>query len=307
MRIGFALGMRLPAWAVVGVPASCLLVSLLLAPALAHDSNQGEIETITSEIGAVGGTATDYLRRGELHRLSGEWNAAQADYDRAARLDPSLTQVHLCGAALFLAMGRPAEAKRTLDRVLAHEPRHADALHLRAQVQLALGRPLDAVRDLDRTLVCIKRPTPDHYLERARTLAACGDRYLDRELKGIDEGIERFGPIVSLEFFAIDLELKRRNFDAALDRLERLVPQLGPSGILLERRGEILAAAGRGDEARAAFTAALAEIESLPPQRRSSQSVLEREGRLRAAVAGERVPFLEPASHQGAAPGSARR
>ena len=303
MRIGPRLWIPpfVPIW--IALLAPCALVSLQCRVVLAHDSTRDEIETLSTRIRGGEATASDLLRRGELHRLNGEWAAAAADYDRAALLDPASPRVPLCRAALFLAVGSADAAKRTLDRVLGRAPDDADALQLRAQALIALGRPLQAARDLDRMLAHIKRATPDHYLERARTLVRCGERYIGRALEGVDEGIQRLGTIVSLELFAIDLELRRRHFDAALARLDRLAPQLGQAGILLERRGELLAAAGRSDEARAAFAAALAEIESLAPQRRSTLAVVEREARLRAAVGVAPAPVDQPASHANSSPG----
>src|SRR5436309_3322596 len=170
MRIGLGTGTPRLARAIALLLGPSTLVFLLSTSGFAHDSNHDEMEAISSRIGIGGGTATDYLRRGELHRLSREWDAALADYRRAERLDPSLLQVRLCRAALFLDTGRPAVAKRTLDPAIAREPANAEALHLRAQALVALGHPLDAVRDLDRMLACTRRPTPDHYLERARLL-----------------------------------------------------------------------------------------------------------------------------------------
>src|SRR2546429_3401664 len=46
---------------------------------------------------------------------------------------------------------------------------------------------------------------------RDRALAAEGGDHLDEALRGLDEGIKRLGPIVTLELYAIDLELDRKS------------------------------------------------------------------------------------------------
>lgn len=267
----------------------CLAVAcgLLLAfPSVsaAHGPTHHAIEELSARIEAGGSSAEDLLMRGELYRLEHEWDAAERDYDRAARLAPGRPEISVARAALQLDRGRPARARSAIDRFLVDHPDHPDALRIRAHASIALGRPLEGARDLDRRIVSNPRPTPDDYIERARLLAGCGAPFLTRALRGLDEGIARFGPIVTLELCAIELETRQGTFDSALVRLETLAPQFDRKEVLLERRGEILAAAGREAEAREAFEAALAAIESGPAERRGGRALRELEARVRARL-----------------------
>jgi predicted negative regulator of RcsB-dependent stress response len=103
-------------------------------------------------------------------------------------------------------------------------------------------------------------------------------------LRGLDEGINKLGPVVTLQLAAIDLELRRKNYDGALARLEQITAQSGRKETWLVKRGEILKLAGRDDEARAAFNAALVAIEALPPAYRQSRAVTALELRARSAL-----------------------
>jgi tetratricopeptide repeat protein len=264
--------------------AACALVLTLPSVSAAHGPTNHAIEELSARIEAGSSSAEDFLMRGELHRIEHEWDAAERDYDRAARLAPRLPEISIARAALELDRGRPARAKNTIDRFLADHSDHPEALRIRAHASIALGRPLEAARDLDRRIASNPRPTPDDYIERARLLAGCGEPFLTRAVHGLDEGIARFGPIVTLELCAIELETRQGTFDAALMRLEAIAPQFDRKEIVLERRGEILAAAGRGAEARDAFEAALAEIESGPAERRGGRAVRELEARVRARL-----------------------
>jgi len=263
------------------------LVLTLPSPAAAHGPTHDAIEEISVRIEAGGASAGDFLRRGELYRVEREWDAAERDYDRAAQLDPGLPEVGVARAALFLDRGWPDRAKAAIDRLLQSHSDHPEALRIRAMASVALGRPLEAARDLDRRIAVVPRPTPDHYIERAHLLAGCGEQLLSRAVRGLDEGIARLGPIVSLEFCAIELEMKQGLFDSALKRLEDVAPQFDRKETLLARRGEILTAAGRGAEAREAFAAALAAIESRPSEQRGGRATRELEARLRAALGAE--------------------
>jgi predicted negative regulator of RcsB-dependent stress response len=82
----------------------------------------------------------------------------------------------------------------------------------------------------------------------------------------------------------VDLEVKRRRFDAALKRLEAVASQTRRPETWLARRGEILQQAGRGAEAQAAYTQALEAIARLPAARRDVPAMRELEKRLRSAL-----------------------
>ncbi len=174
---------------------------------------------------------------------------------------------------------------RELNAYLALVPDHDRALRLRARAWTAFGQSLKAVRDWDRAIAVSKRVTPDDYFERAKLLSALGGDAVQEALAGLDEGLERLGPVVSLAFMAIDLEVQLGHTDAALERLAEIEPQFARKEIVLERRGHILLAAGRRTEARGAFVAALSELETLPTHRRSTRAVESLEARLQQVLA----------------------
>jgi tetratricopeptide (TPR) repeat protein len=261
-----------------------MLVILCASGAGAHGSLDDEIAQLSRRIDTGHSTGAECLQRGELRRLKKDWSGALADYDRAEKLDPTLN-IDLCRAALELDRDRPARAKPLLDRFLLRHPGHPDALRLRSRAAIALGRPAEAVADLDAMLDALERPSPDDYVWRARTVTARGPDHVPDALQGLDRAIERLGPLVSLGSCAIDLELDRRDWDAALARLDRIAPQFPRRAVVDERRGEILIRAGRHDEARRSFAAALVEVEALPPERRATPAMAGLETRLRSRLA----------------------
>jgi tetratricopeptide (TPR) repeat protein len=179
-----------------------------------------------------------------------------------------------------------AEAKATLDRFLAREPAHVEALATRAQALDALGRHREAAEDLTRAIAAVPasaRPKPSSYLDRARALERTGR--LDEAVRGLDEGLVRLGQPVTLELYAIELELARDRFDAALTRLDRIAAASDRKESWLVRRAEILERAGRGEAARQAYSDALAAIHALPAGRRSNRAVRRLEESATAALA----------------------
>lgn len=260
---------------------AAICVALISPFARAHEGLHEQIDAITAKIKRDPKNAALYLQRGELYRLHREWARAAADYDRASRLQPSLTIVDLGRGKMLLESRRFQQAKVVLDRFLRQQPCHVEGLITRGRVLARIGARVDAAADFTEALT--SAPEPDFYLERAQVLAG-DERHIQEALRGLDEGIKQLGPLVTLELAAIDLELRASNYDAALTRLDAITAQSERKETWLVRRGEILKAAGRHEEARKAFNAALVAIESLPPQRRQSRTITALQLRARSAL-----------------------
>jgi predicted Zn-dependent protease len=267
--------------------ASGLLFAMLvlIPPSIqAHGDLHLQIQEVTKTIEKDPRNAELYLKRGELHRAHQEWDAAQADYDHAHVLDPKMSVVDLARGRMFLEANWPISAKVALDRFLAIYTNHVEGLTARARTLVKLDQRLAAARDYTAAITHAAESRPELYLERAQALTTEGGAHLDEALKGLDEGVKKLGPLVTLQLYAIDVELKQKRFDAALSRLERIAAQSPRKETWLARRGEILQQAGRTEEARAAFQSALVAIDKLPPARRHVPAMVELEKRLREAI-----------------------
>jgi predicted Zn-dependent protease len=267
----------------VGIVLCLVLLSSFVQ---AHEGLHEQIIAVTAKIKRDPKNAALYLQRGELYRLHREWTRAAADYDRAARLQPDLKIVDLARGKMLLESGRFERARLALDRFLRLQPDHYEGLITRARVFDRIGLRSQAIDDFTHALTHPAVPDPDLYIERAHVTAK-DDQRIDEALNGLDEGIKRLGPLVTLQLTAIDLELRRHNYDAALARLDAVTSQSERKETWLVRRGEILKLAGRQEEARAAFNAALVAIESLPPARRQSRTVTTLELRARSALGSQ--------------------
>jgi tetratricopeptide (TPR) repeat protein len=265
-----------------------IVFCLVLLPsfARAHEGLHEQIIAVTAKIKRDPKNASLYLQRGELYRLHREWTRAAADYDRAARLKPDLTIVDLARGKMLFESGRFQRAKFALDRFLSRQPDHYEGLITRARVFARIGLRSEAIDNFTHALTKAPTPDPDLYIERAHVTAA-DEKRIDEALNGLDEGIKRLGSLVTLQLTAIDLELRRRNYDAALARLDAVTSQSERKETWLVRRGEILKLAGRHEEAHEAFNAALVAIESLPLERRQSRAITTLQLRARSALGSQ--------------------
>jgi predicted Zn-dependent protease len=256
-----------------------LMVLLAATPALAHGSFHEQIAAANERVARLPGDAQALLARGELFRQHGDFEAALADFGAVARLQPANDAVDLLRGRTLVDAGRPQMAKSYLDRYLARHPDHAPALLERARAHEAQGARQAAADDYERALPLMPSPTPDDYLRRMRAQVVAGRQ--QAALRGLDEGMVRLGPIVSLQLPAIELDVSARRFDDALARLDRLAARSPRKETHDERRGEILLKAGRRQEARQAFRAALDAVTSLPPGLRATAAMADLEARLR--------------------------
>jgi tetratricopeptide (TPR) repeat protein len=237
-------------------------LALMQGSAHAHERLAEQIAQVSAQIARSSANAELLVRRAELYRAAREYQQALADLNRASVIDPTMAATDLVRAHVCLDMRDPAAAADSASRFLARRAGDADALIVRGRALAILGRGRDAAADFTRALEA--SPMPDLYIERARVTAHSGGKGVADALQGLDEGIGRLGPLVTLETEAIDLEIKLTRYDAALTRLERLSAQSARQESWLVRRGEILELAGRVEEARSTYRAALAAATALP-------------------------------------------
>jgi tetratricopeptide (TPR) repeat protein len=251
-------------------------------PVLAHGDLHERIARLTDQIKKEPQDPQPYLQRAELHRLHGEWEAALADYARVERLDTNLFVVDLGRGKTLVDAGQLPQAKLCLDRFLARQPDHVDALITRARLLVQLSQFLPAVNDFTRAIGKCSQPQPEFFIERAQALAAIGSDRIDEAIRGLDEGIQKLGPVITLQLPALDLELGKQRYDGAVKRIDQIIGQLQRKESWLARRAEVLVLAGRLAEAQKAYGDALAAIEALPEAHRYSPVTLDLEKQVHA-------------------------
>ncbi len=276
-------------------PVLRLIVFISLAaqfPVWAHGDLHKQIARCTQKIQHEPARAELHLRRAELHRLHGEWDLALTDCASAEKLDPKTAAANLIRGKTFFNAGKFQQAKIALDVFLAAEPKHAEALLTRGRLLVKMNSPSAAERDFTAAINASASPQPDHFLERAQAMLAA--QKIEAALAGLDEGIRKLGPLISLESLAVELELRQNHFDAALARVEKISAQSARKEAWLVLRGEIFERAGRRSEALAAFRQALAAMESLPPRRRETKTCRELQSKIELALARLQEPPARP-------------
>jgi tetratricopeptide (TPR) repeat protein len=205
--------------------AAHLAVLLLCAgAALAHGPLAARIEELDRRLRGAPTNAGLYVERAEAHRVAGHFVAAAQDLERAAALAPELAEVLLYRALLARDLQRPADALHELGAYLERAETSGAAtvvyaLTVRAEISLDLGRSADALADLRQAIERQPSASPELYQRCAELiLAVHGAAGRLDALALLDLGIERLGPVVSLEQAAIDIELALGRRERAAER-----------------------------------------------------------------------------------------
>jgi tetratricopeptide (TPR) repeat protein len=265
--------MDLPASTILKTTAFCVSLFILASLAQqvsAHASIEQRIVTLSKKLDQDPGNIELYLLRGELYASHEAWLDAEADYEQVIQLDPQNLEVHLYLGKMYLSSNRSQKAEAELKHFLEYLPDHSQARITLAKTLLKLDRRLQAVDEYSRGISLNPQPSPDWYLQRAKALSEAGEGYLQEAIGGLDQGIQKLGPLVVLQLYAVELELRRNQYDAALVRLDQVAAQSSRQESWLMKRAQILAKAGRSEEAMETLDHALLAFNSLPQHRRNT-------------------------------------
>ncbi len=277
-----------------------LLFSLLFACQVRAEDDAAEtLEALNRQLQSNPTDAVLLVRRSHIWTFLHQYDQAIADLNQASRLAP-LPEMDLEKAQIYLAAGWSETGLEHADRYVREVPDDAQGYRVRGRLNASLGHQAKAGADLGAAIEHTKNPTMELYFERAQVLSAGESANLPDAVVTLDQAIARFGPIVTLQSAALEVELRQQRYDAALARLDRVVSTMPRKDSWLARRGDVLVQAGRFTEARIAYQQALDAIDKLPPAHRSQPATKELEKQLKSLVepsaelAGR---FAVPATH----------
>jgi predicted Zn-dependent protease len=264
---------------------TAVLLAVWIERADAHGNLHEQIARVSAEIDREPKNADLYLRRGELRRLHSEFPQAATDFETAAAIRPDWPQAGLAKARLALSSGSFEAAVAEMDRLLPKYPEYPEGWLIRARARARLANHAGAAMDYTEIVRRLERPEPEIFLERAAALAASGDNHFPEALNGLEEGLSKIGPVITLNLAALDLELKMKRFDQALRRIDRLLIASKRQDSWLARRGDVQILAGKKDEAQSSYREALEAIAALPPHHQTTSATMELKKRVMEAIA----------------------
>ena len=256
--------------------------------AAAHGSLDAQIAAFTEALAAKPADPELLLLRANAHGLHKDWPAAAQDIAAAEKAGANAGLVALARAGLAVAQGDWDAAARELPVLKRELPEHVDAWRLAALVHTTRGEKAGAVAVWRTVIGKAAPPRPDDVISLARALHATGAD--DEAIAALEAGAQSLGEISVFLEEAAQIEEARRQWDAALARLDRLLAQSPNSPRWLARKAALAERAARPALAAATRRAALEALEALPLSRRSTPAFAELEQTLRAQLARPASP-----------------
>lgn len=214
-----------------------------------------------------------HAKAGELHGMHEDWQLAFTSLIRAKSLAPdsSAAILDLRIAELLYRAGNSEQALPYVERYLDSHQDSSTGWRVHANIQGSLNDIDAALESFDHSIRYAIMPTPELFFERARLLEK-QPRRSGELLQGIDEGIQRLGPLVSLLQYAIEIDQQRGNHASALARVDALPEPIRQQPRWLLRRSVLLNESGRVLEAEVFNRMAMRAIEKLPAQRQETDA-----------------------------------
>jgi tetratricopeptide (TPR) repeat protein len=228
---------------------------MLVNLAQGHGAYHDVVEEITQKLAVTPEDAALHFKLACAHQEHGEWKAALIECERVRRLDATGFDTDYIEGKALAAGGHLEAAKGILDAFLAQHPQHASALAERGRVHLKLKKQVEAQNDFAAALSLEKHAPVDWWLEAAQA---------GKAVEVLRKALLAHADDPQLLNASLEAELKAGNTDEALrrvDAMQKIAPRAEP---WMASRAQVLAAAGRGEEARAAWTALRAHLLSLP-------------------------------------------
>lgn len=258
------------------------LVLLFALPCLAHPDLLAQIDSVSAEIKKNGQSADLYLQRADLFRRHAQFGEALADIDSARHLETNTLAVALSRAHILIDANRASEALEDIQVVLKNQPGNVEAILIRARCNASLGRAEAAVADYNEGIAHSSDPSIDLFLARAKQQAALGK--LEDAVHGLDGAITNSVGVSLLQLTAIEYDRRRRAFDSALARVDKILDAYPVKEPWLTLRAEVLEQAGRTQEAERSFQQVIEGLGQYSAVRRSLDLTKQLEARARAGL-----------------------
>jgi tetratricopeptide (TPR) repeat protein len=213
------------------------------------------VELIDKAIELAPGHAPAHNNRGAALQELGQWEAALANYDRAALLDRRYADPHYNRGNLFKDLGQWQSALASYEQAILLNDSHAEAHCNRGMVLAALQNHAAALASYDRALALRANYVEAHY-NRGNTL--CELRQWEAALQSYDHAVAlepRYAAAYTNRAFVLREMGRLDEALASCDRALAIQPEFVPAHA---NRGGVLVAMNRPEEALACYDQALA-------------------------------------------------
>lgn len=228
----------------------------------AHPGFSSKLEMLNHQIEHSPKDQNLYILRGRTYSDKGKYSPAMVDFRKAETLGNPVNVAFALGVLHYRAKEFPY-AQQYFDSYLKTFPNHPASLEYRARLLRDAGNYRASLADFELFFKVRKNPDPGYYISAAQMLSALPDKGIPAAIAMLDQGIERLGLNPQLQYFAVELEQRNKNYEQAIARMLSLQDMLGNSPKWKADLGKIKQQAGDQAAARVLFVDAKEQLITL--------------------------------------------
>ncbi|PZN68749.1 MAG: hypothetical protein DM484_30930 [Candidatus Methylumidiphilus alinenensis] len=198
--------------------------------AMAHEGIGAHLDHINEALQKNPDKQSLYIERGAIYSSeAGLYEQALKDFSNAEKLGPPIVVAYEFGL-LFFRMNQFEKAISYFDTYIKRFPEYAPPYEYRAKAAYQLGNIEQSLADFNTFFQLEKQANPGSFITAAGIQASVKDaKGLDAAIALLDRGIAQIGLNPQLQYYAIQLELRRNRPDQAISRLDSIKTLLNES------------------------------------------------------------------------------
>ncbi len=249
-----------------------------------HGTAHTRIEVINKEIAKDEDNAELYLKRGRVYADTRHWEDAINDFKKTKQLDPNFIDADFWLGVVYFESGKLNKAKNYLESYLKIKPNAAQPLLYYARLHAKLGQNSAAEMYFDKAITAWEVKYPELYIERARHMLKSKPLRFSLIEKGLAEGVQEVGKVVSLIDELIRISMQAKKYERAIYWMAQWPDSYKKTPLGLSKLAGVYELNGDYDIALATYQKCLDAINKLPQHRQNVVAITELSNQAKNAI-----------------------
>jgi len=191
---------------------------IFIIPIFPHGDLDKRIIEITKEIKVAPDSAYLYLKRGKLFLQHEDFNKSIKDLKKSKSLGYQTIEQKLLFAKAYKNLGEYEMSIAFCKDILSKNPKNVRAIKLKAQIYFSQSNFYKSALAFENVIRYSNQSLPENYVEASQAWESLNtEEGFKRATSIIYKGINKLGPLMSLYSKLIDLAIKQKHYDSAIE------------------------------------------------------------------------------------------